>query len=80
MPTGNLDPLVVKLTARRRQLGISQTQLGLSCGFSNAQIPMYESGRRNPDVAFLRRWAAGLGMVPNLTVVYPPAHPTGNRP
>ncbi len=63
MSTGNIDPIVAELAALRRELGIAQTVLSARCGFSASQIAQYETGRKVPDVARLRRWAFGLGAV-----------------
>jgi transcriptional regulator with XRE-family HTH domain len=62
MPTGNIDPIITELAARRRELGIGPHQLSIRCGFPGSQIAMYESGARVPDVARLRRWARELGL------------------
>jgi transcriptional regulator with XRE-family HTH domain len=67
MPTGNIDPIVVQLSARRRELKMNPHQLALHCGFPASQIAMYESGARVPDIARLRRWALGLGMTVSVT-------------
>lgn len=83
MPTGNIDPIITQLTERRRQLGIGPHQLSLRCGFPPAQITMYESGARSPDVARLRRWARNLGLTLTLTgdgsdpTAAPPQAPEG---
>lgn len=61
MPTGNIDPIVTQLAARRRELNIPAQALALRCGFPLSQIAMYESGARVPDVRRLRRWAVELG-------------------
>lgn len=63
MPTGNIDPIVVQLTERRREIGMPASQLAHKCGFPPSQIAMYESGSRTPDVTRLRRWAYELRMV-----------------
>ncbi len=62
MPTANIDPIVVQLTDRRRDLGMPASQLARKCSFPPSQIAMYESGARTPDISRLRRWAFELGV------------------
>lgn len=66
MPTGNVDPIIVQLTERRKEQGISAQALSTRCDWPKNQISMYESGRRTPDLIRLRKWAGELGLSPVL--------------
>ena len=45
----------------RKGLGISQTKLGEFCGVTKSTISQYENGKREPDIATLKRIAAAFG-------------------
>jgi phage repressor protein C with HTH and peptisase S24 domain len=45
--------LGARLASERQRLGLSQPQLGESCGVSKTSQVNYESGKRSPDTAYL---------------------------
>ena len=54
----------IKLRQLRRQLGLTQRQLGALCGVSGTTISMIEHGKRLPGRETLRRLQAVLGDLP----------------
>ena len=51
----------IKLRQLRRQLGLTQRQLGTLCGVGGTTISMIEHGKRLPGRETLRRLQAVLG-------------------
>ena len=54
----------IKLRQLRRQLGLTQRQLGTLCGVGGTTISMIEHGKRLPGRETLRRLQAVLGDLP----------------
>ena len=54
----------IKLRQLRRQLGLTQRQLGTLCGVGGTTINMIEHGKRLPGRETLRRLQAVLGDLP----------------
>ena len=54
----------IKLRQLRRQLGLTQRQLGTLCGVAGTTISMIEHGKRLPGRETLRRLQAVLGDLP----------------
>ena len=54
----------IKLRQLRRQLGLTQRQLGALCGVSGTTISMIEHGKRLAGRETLRRLQAVLGDLP----------------
>ena len=42
-------------------MGLTQVELGKRCGISGAHISQYESGKRDPSFANLKKIKAGTG-------------------
>lgn len=64
---GVVDPLVAHLVEARKKAGLSQAKVAGAVGFSCAtsgRLSEYETGRRQPSLATLRRWAQVLGFEP----------------
>ena len=49
------------LTSIRKMMGLTQVVLGRRCGISGAHISQYESGKRDPSFANLKKIKAGTG-------------------
>lgn len=63
----SVDPLVAHLVEARKKAGLSQAKVAGAVGFSCAtsgRLSEYETGRRQPSLATLRRWAQVLGFEP----------------
>ncbi len=63
----SVDPLVAHLVEARKKAGLSQAKVAGTVGFSCAtsgRLSEYETGRREPSLATLRRWAQILGFEP----------------
>ena len=54
----------IKLRQLRRQLGLTQRQLGTLCGVGGTTISMIAHGKRLPGRETLRRLQAALGDLP----------------
>lgn len=54
----------IKLRQLRRQLGLTQRQLGALCGVSGTTISMIEHGKRLPGPTTTHRLQAALGELP----------------
>ena len=67
------------LRSARLRAGISQTQLAARSGISQSVISAYESGRREPSVAALRRLATALGTRVELVPIGAPTVPDPER-
>jgi transcriptional regulator with XRE-family HTH domain len=57
---------VMALTQRRKDLGLTQRQVGALLGYNSEQtgqaaLAAWERGAREPGVASLEKWAAALG-------------------
>lgn len=50
----------VRLAKRRRELGLTQGELGARCGVSHVSISHYEAGRRQMAIETLLRLCAAL--------------------
>ena len=50
--------IVEDLRGARRDAGISQEEVALAVGVSVPTIQSWETGRRSPGLAALRRWVA----------------------
>ena len=50
-----------RLRSLRVRMGISQAELGGLCGLHQMEISHYECGRREPNLANLRRLVRGTG-------------------
>jgi len=55
------DPLVLALTQRRYELGLSQERVAAQSGISRSRIAQYESGHRNVSLSAAQAWAVVLG-------------------
>ncbi|MEU8278193.1 helix-turn-helix domain-containing protein [Microbispora bryophytorum] len=55
-------PLVVKLRQRRRQLGLTQTELEKRLGVQQDRMSEWERGHSYPVLPNLARYASGLGL------------------
>ena len=51
----------MRIKALRKAFGISQTKLGEVCGLTKATISQYENGKREPDIATMKKIAAYFG-------------------
>lgn len=78
--TTDIDNLVAALTAKRKDLGWSQAELGLRMGITGQYVASLEHGHRGAGPAVLGRWAAALAVELTLTWTDlgtpPPASPT----
>lgn len=50
-----------ELRARRKELGLTQATLAARLGIRQNLVSDWESGRRNPSLENIYRWAAALG-------------------
>lgn len=57
-----MNPLGERLRARRKELGLSQPELGRRAGISQQRIQSYEKGRRVPDLVTLGLLGGALDM------------------
>jgi ribosome-binding protein aMBF1 (putative translation factor) len=55
------DELVARLVARRRHLGLSQTEVAARMGTSQSAVARLEAGRRDLRLSTLQRYAEALG-------------------
>ncbi|WP_167344584.1 helix-turn-helix domain-containing protein [Amycolatopsis thermoflava] len=53
--------LVAELVATRKRLGISQEEIADRMGMQRPQVSMFETGRREPRLSTLMRYADALG-------------------
>lgn len=60
-----MDILAKKLRERAQQLGISNAEAARQCGLEERRYAHYASGRREPDLATLKKIAQTLGTTPN---------------
>ena len=60
MPKDVLVSFATNLRRRRKELGLSQEQLGARADIQMADISRYESGNRDPRVSTVARLAAAL--------------------
>jgi transcriptional regulator with XRE-family HTH domain len=59
----DVDSVVrLSLTVRRMALGLTQRDLAARTGIAQSAISALETGKSNPQVTTLSRWAEGLGM------------------
>lgn len=61
--------------AHRKELGVSQEELGFRCGLDRTYVSAVERGVRNPTVWVLRRLAFGLGRSPSEVLITAEALP-----
>lgn len=61
-----LTTFTIRLKQARKALGISQTELGLRCGFdpgsASSRMNHYEKGRHLPDLEAMKRMAKELNV------------------
>jgi len=55
-----------KLKARRKELHLTQAQLGERCGVSAQEISHYEKGRRTPELEMFIKLCSALDTTPNV--------------
>jgi transcriptional regulator with XRE-family HTH domain len=71
-----LDAALVELgrtvTARRRELGLTQAQLAARCGLPQPEISKVETAKANPTAATLCKLAEPLGLTLRLVVADDP--------
>lgn len=60
MPRDVLVSFAVNLRRRRKELGLSQEQLGARANIQMADISRYESGSRDPRITTIARLANAL--------------------
>ena len=60
MPRDVLVSFAANLRRRRKELGLSQEQLGARANIQMADISRYESGSRDPRISTVARLAAAL--------------------
>jgi len=61
-PDAELQRLVTMLIERRRQLGLSQTELGKRIGTSQRTVSQLETLTHEPKVSTLISWARAVGV------------------
>lgn len=66
------------VTARRRFLDITQTELADRMGITNQQMQRYEAGLSMPSAVILLRLATALGITPHQLLGYQ-ARPSGSQ-
>lgn len=57
-----VDPLIARLAARRRELSMSQRELGSAIGVGHGHLSQIETGVVDPKLSTLRRMADRLGV------------------
>lgn len=57
-----VDPLVARLAARRRELELSQRELGADIGIGHGHLSQIETGVVDPKLSTVRRMADRLGV------------------
>ncbi|HVA42482.1 MAG TPA: helix-turn-helix transcriptional regulator [Acidimicrobiales bacterium] len=67
------------LRSARRRAGLTQSELATRTGIAQSVISAYESGRREPSVAALRRLATALGTRVELVPIGAPTVPDPER-
>lgn len=60
-----MDILANKLRERAQQLQISNAEAARQCGLEERRYAHYAAGRREPDLATLKKIAKTLGTTPN---------------
>ena len=60
-----LDGFRARLRARRKEMKMTQTQLGEACGVSAQEISHFETGRRLPELSMLVRICNVLETTPD---------------
>jgi transcriptional regulator with XRE-family HTH domain len=67
------------LYSARKRAGLSQSQLAARSGIAQSVISAYESGRREPSVAALRRLGTAIGSRVELVAIGAPVLPDPER-
>ena len=67
------------LRSARQRAGLSQSVLARRSAIAQSVISAYESGRREPSVAALRRLAVAMGARLELNPLGPPSRPDPER-
>lgn len=62
-----------KIKKRRKELGMTQKQLGDLCGVADSAIRKYESGKIEPKLQTIHKLEAALGLPDFYLVCDPPA-------
>jgi predicted transcriptional regulator len=57
-----VDPLIVRLKARRRELGRSQRKVAAAIGVGHGHLSQIETGAVDPKLSTVRRLAEHLGV------------------
>lgn len=61
----SMDIFAKRLSERAKQLGISNAEAARRVGLDERRYAHYASGRREPDLATLKRISEALGTTPN---------------
>jgi transcriptional regulator with XRE-family HTH domain len=56
-----ITSLIKRLVAKRKEAGLSTTELARHIGVNRRTLSDYENGNREPRLEFLDTWAKGLG-------------------
>jgi transcriptional regulator with XRE-family HTH domain len=64
-----LEEIVNTLFIRRRKLKMKQASLAKKLGISAMHLSHFETGRREPKITFLEKWAEKLGLKLDLLIL-----------